>query len=1026
MTVGEETGDRRGDLATPSPARSQQVRDVCLAPERHCGGRFWVLRASDDEEDSEEEESSEASSNVSLKYLCQTPKSVHGRDLSEHSTELASRQLKRINRQRNQRTAATTAMELQLSEGTWSPPSMPLGMQSCKSKARVLPVLEPMTFVDDGVGEWTVVRRRRWSPAINKTSRDPKISDFSNDRRLGSSTFWAGASVRARCGPNDWLRRRSSIKVDIRSDVSLDPKQVKVGSQIAGRAFRNLLGLAWRRVETGEPVVSRRRDPPMNGDGGQGGFNPGREGFNPGRGGYQARGGFGTGRGGANARGRQGGRGVQGSRGAQGFGAGRGGFGGGRHAQGNGFGRHFEQGEASGSAGMNGGQGYREENWGGGAGHFQRDVNHFGNRSYNNQSRWNNNARGGYQPNYRNNGQFQSSRSGIDADLLQQTVQAVVAAVTAAQKTTDHVGGVAVLGAVGNDAGAGVPNMNVAVSAAAPTTSQQHVEVANPTVSDAKEVGSKGKDAEEQGPLKKKKEDKTSCFRCKKPGHYIDDCPTPYCDLCESVNHVSSACHLLHAPKPTAVMHGYANEALMFFEFACGAFKAKVENPRRGFFKLHFEVETGQGTQEVNMVEANNDNDGNDGAHHGDGHNDGGHDMDMDHRGNDTDATSNNNQNGVSNVNNGVEGMQEQLELFDAIQVGTMSVQLNNPDPMLRVSGSGSVLVGPREGRSSSAIGQQPATPAGGPLLPRETRGSMHGQALSAEAAVAIGQQRATAAGDALQPRGPGSSMRGQQLDALQPAAQQMQQHALASGGQQHALQGSSAADEDGTGAPDVVSSAQKIMPATEAPAEKRGGDDYLIIANDGQMIGTQGEDSLGSSVSSFVAAKGTILTSSMVGSLDQPMDGIKGRMENKEEEDQVGFQGGMRNDSSIKTNVQPTLDDIIAFGGIPKASTEVRTSSRLENRPDVDMPQLEKAKRIAQMRENDVLNDSLHMARIEQKKANEEFTLNMSNTFQKEMEAALNKILMLEEQLDEKQKLELDIEQLRGQLEVVKHMERD
>lgn len=47
----------------------------------------------------------------------------------------------------------------------------------------------------------------------------------------------------------------------------------------------------------------------------------------------------------------------------------------------------------------------------------------------------------------------------------------------------------------------------------------------------------------------------------------------------------------------------------------------------------------------------------------------------------------------------------------------------------------------------------------------------------------------------------------------------------------------------------------------------------------------------------------------------------------------------------------------------------------------------------------------------------------NLSNTFQKEKEAALSKILMLEEQLDKKQKLELDIEQLRGKLEVVKHM---
>ncbi|KAM0885521.1 hypothetical protein ACQ4PT_030282 [Festuca glaucescens] len=99
-------------------------------------------------------------------------------------------------------------------------------------------------------------------------------------------------------------------------------------------------------------------------------------------------------------------------------------------------------------------------------------------------------------------------------------------------------------------------------------------------VLDNQGAGAKGNDSEGQGHPKKKKEDKSGCFRCKQPGHHIDDCPTPFCDLCESVHHAAPACHLLQAPKPTAILHGYANEALMFFELPCGAFKAKVENPK--------------------------------------------------------------------------------------------------------------------------------------------------------------------------------------------------------------------------------------------------------------------------------------------------------------------------------------------------------------------------------------------------------------------------------------------------------------
>ncbi|PUZ50145.1 hypothetical protein GQ55_6G036500 [Panicum hallii var. hallii] len=67
--------------------------------------------------------------------------------------------------------------------------------------------------------------------------------------------------------------------------------------------------------------------------------------------------------------------------------------------------------------------------------------------------------------------------------------------------------------------------------------------------------------------------------------------------------------------------------------------------------------------------------------------------------------------------------------------------------------------------------------------------------------------------------------------------------------------------------------------------------------------------------------------------------------------------------------------------------------------------------------------NDSLNLARIEQQKA-DECALKLLEKHKKEKEAAFNKILQLERQVDEKQKLELDIEQLKGKLEVVKHME--
>lgn len=55
---------------------------------------------------------------------------------------------------------------------------------------------------------------------------------------------------------------------------------------------------------------------------------------------------------------------------------------------------------------------------------------------------------------------------------------------------------------------------------------------------------------------------------------------------------------------------------------------------------------------------------------------------------------------------------------------------------------------------------------------------------------------------------------------------------------------------------------------------------------------------------------------------------------------------------SSENMSAHPTMEDVIAFGGIPKASTGVRTSNRLGSQPDVDLLPMEKAMKNAQLRD--------------------------------------------------------------------------
>ncbi|KAL6332003.1 hypothetical protein AAG906_020359 [Vitis piasezkii] len=81
-----------------------------------------------------------------------------------------------------------------------------------------------------------------------------------------------------------------------------------------------------------------------------------------------------------------------------------------------------------------------------------------------------------------------------------------------------------------------------------------------------------------------------------------------------------------------------------------------------------------------------------------------------------------------------------------------------------------------------------------------------------------------------------------------------------------------------------------------------------------------------------------------------------------------------------------------------------------------------EKQKLDDEKKKNNERNNSLQMASIEQKKADEN-VLKLVEEQKREKEEALSKILQLEKQLDAKQKLEMEIEEIKGKLQVMKHL---
>ncbi|PKA56393.1 hypothetical protein AXF42_Ash014896 [Apostasia shenzhenica] len=74
---------------------------------------------------------------------------------------------------------------------------------------------------------------------------------------------------------------------------------------------------------------------------------------------------------------------------------------------------------------------------------------------------------------------------------------------------------------------------------------------------------------------------------------------------------------------------------------------------------------------------------------------------------------------------------------------------------------------------------------------------------------------------------------------------------------------------------------------------------------------------------------------------------------------------------------------------------------------------------------QNALISSSLELAIMEQKKSDERVS-KLLEEHKREKEKSISTILELERELDAKQKLQLEIEQLRGKIEVMKHMESD
>ncbi|CAN0837446.1 Protein INVOLVED IN DE NOVO 2 [Linum grandiflorum] len=104
------------------------------------------------------------------------------------------------------------------------------------------------------------------------------------------------------------------------------------------------------------------------------------------------------------------------------------------------------------------------------------------------------------------------------------------------------------------------------------------------------------------------------------------------------------------------------------------------------------------------------------------------------------------------------------------------------------------------------------------------------------------------------------------------------------------------------------------------------------------------------------------------------------------------------------------------------KKELEMR-KSQLEEREAKN--EIDRRTLMEEIEKNATRNSSLELASIEQQRADED-VMKLADDQQREKEKLHNRIIQLEKQLDAKQKLELEIEQLRGSLKVMQHMGDD
>ncbi|KAH0919116.1 hypothetical protein HID58_026776, partial [Brassica napus] len=86
-------------------------------------------------------------------------------------------------------------------------------------------------------------------------------------------------------------------------------------------------------------------------------------------------------------------------------------------------------------------------------------------------------------------------------------------------------------------------------------------------------------------------------------------------------------------------------------------------------------------------------------------------------------------------------------------------------------------------------------------------------------------------------------------------------------------------------------------------------------------------------------------------------------------------------------------------------------------------LTELERQKLEEEKKKNDAVNSSLQLASLEQKRTDDR-VLTLVEEHKRKKDEALNKIRQLEEELNNKQKLQMEIQELKGKLKVMKHRE--